>query len=919
MENASGGELFERICRTGRCIEDESLFFFRYMPKYMSRQEVGRQTATMDMMKSKEGLVGLSYPMLTKSNYTAWSLKMRVYMQAHGIWEAIEPTKEKPTVEEKTDKMALAAIYQGIPEEILLSVADKTSAKEAWEAVNTMCLGADKVEDFAMKLNGIVTNIRALGEKVEEAYVVKKLLRAVPSKFLQITSTIEQFGDLETMSIEEAVGSLRAHEERLRGKIESGGGSNEGQLLLTEEEWKKRSSTEGQLLFTREEWLKRSGKGEGSSGPKTQGGGNNLSRERRQDRSTIKCYNCNILGHYASECNRPRRVKNRDQRTEVNLTHVQDDEPTLLMLELSREKHTKLLLNEGNVKPNVDMNKREDSNLWYLDNGASNHMTGFRSKFKTLDENMTGQVRFGDGSTVEIKGKGSVGFKCKNGEELILNEVYYIPYLCDNIISLGQLSKNNNEVILRDMYLWVYDKHKRLIMKVKRTNNRLYKIFLETVDPVCLLTKEEESSLWHSRFGHVNYKSMKLMSTGKMALGLPDISQPTGVCEGCLMSKQTRMQFPQQTEYQAKKPLELIHGDLCGPISPETTAGNRYFFLLVDDYTRMMWIYALKGKNEAFNVFKKFRSLVEKESGKEIKVFRTDRGGEFMSKNFINYCEDTGINRHFTAPYSPQQNGVVERRNRTVVAMARNMLKTMSMPSEFWGEATRHAVYLLNRLPTRALTKKTPYEVWKNRKPNVSHVKVFGCVAHMKVPSVYTSKLSDRSKLVIYLGREPGTKAYRLFDPNSKTLHVSRDVVFEENKSWAWDQRQQDDSVPVNAITKSFVVLGQHLNDEGESEPSTPSLVSTPSSVGANSAFETSSNTATSSQPETGYSSSTSSDASSEPKGYRSLRDIYDETEVVEIENELLLVSIDEPSNFKEAVEEQVWKKAMEEEIKAIE
>lgn len=484
----------------------------------MSRQEAGRQTATMDMMKSKEGSVGLSYPMLTKSNYTAWSLKMRVYMQAHGIWEAIEPTKEKPTVEEKTDKMALAAIYQGIPEEILLSVADKTSAKEAWEAVKTMCLGADKVkkakiqtlkaefeflnmkdteqvEDFAMKLNGIVTNIRALGEKVEEAYVVKKLLRAVPSKFLQITSTIEQFGDLETMSIEEAVGSLRAHEERLRGKIESGGGSNEGQLLLTEEEWKKRSSTEGQLLFTREEWLKRSGKGEGSSGPKTQGGGNNLSRERRQDRSTIKCYNCNILGHYASECNRPRRVKNRDQRTEVNLTHVQDDEPTLLMLELSREKHTKLLLNEGNVKPNVDMNKREDSNLWYLDNGASNHMTGFRSKFKTLDENMTGQVRFGDGSTVEIKGKGSVGFKCKNGEELILNEVYYIPYLCDNIISLGQLSENNNEVILRDMYLWVYDKHKRLIMKVKRTNNRLYKIFLETVDPVCLLTKEEESSL----------------------------------------------------------------------------------------------------------------------------------------------------------------------------------------------------------------------------------------------------------------------------------------------------------------------------------------------------------------------------------------------------------------------------------------
>lgn len=158
----------------------------------------------------------------------------------------------------KTDKMGMAAIYHGIPEDILLSVAEKQTAKEVWEAVKTMSLGADRVkkariqtlkaefeflvmkdteliEDFCMRLNGLVTNIRALGETVDETYVVKKLLRAVPSKFLQITSTIEQFGNLETMSIEEAVGSLKAHEERLRGQKETAG----GQLLLTEEEWRK--------------------------------------------------------------------------------------------------------------------------------------------------------------------------------------------------------------------------------------------------------------------------------------------------------------------------------------------------------------------------------------------------------------------------------------------------------------------------------------------------------------------------------------------------------------------------------------------------------------------------------------------------------------------------------------------------------
>lgn len=177
----------------------------------------------------------------------------------------------------------------------MLLVADKRTTKEAWEAVKTMCLGADRVkkariqtlkaefeflcmknseliDDFCMKLNGLFTNIRALGETVDESYVdqsyvVKKLLRSVPSKFLQITSTIEKFGNLEVMTIEEAVGSLKAHEERLRGKNEISG----GQLLLTEEEWKKRENNEGQLLLTKEEWMKRTTKGETYPGQKFQG------------------------------------------------------------------------------------------------------------------------------------------------------------------------------------------------------------------------------------------------------------------------------------------------------------------------------------------------------------------------------------------------------------------------------------------------------------------------------------------------------------------------------------------------------------------------------------------------------------------------------------------------------------------------
>lgn len=297
-----------------------------------------RSTA-MENNKAKEGTFGLSYPMLNRGKYTAWTLKMKVYMQAHGVWSAIENEDPKAVVEDRTDKIALAAIYQGIPEDILLSVAEKNTTKEALESVKTMCLGADRVktriqtlkaefealciketeplDDFCMKLNGLVVNIRALGGEVKEAYIVKKLLRAVPNRFLQIASTIEQFGNLETMTIDETIGCLKAHEERLRGQAETIG----GQLLLTEEEWSRREKEEGKLLLTREEWLKRTTKG-GTDTPYGQKSRNNkeVGRGGREkfDKSKVRCFNCQAHGYYAAECKRPGRE--REHKEEVNIT-----------------------------------------------------------------------------------------------------------------------------------------------------------------------------------------------------------------------------------------------------------------------------------------------------------------------------------------------------------------------------------------------------------------------------------------------------------------------------------------------------------------------------------------------------------------------------------------------------------------------
>lgn len=307
---------------------------------------------------------------------------------------------------------------------------------------------------------------------------------------------------------------------------------------------------------------------------------------------------------------------------------------------------------------------------------ASNHMTGEEGKFKTLDKSVTGQVKFGDGFVVYIRGKGDILFKCKNGEDRVFTDVFFIPDLCNNIISLGQLSEGGNKIVMDGEYMWVYAQSGRTLMKVKKSENRLYKISLEDNGPMCLMVKtEQETWLWHNRLGHVNIQALELMSREKMARGIPKLVQPTRRCEGCLMSKQPRSPFPSSTTFKVEKKLELVYAHLCGPITPTTPGGNRYFLLFVDDFSRRMLVYLLKEKSSAFDAFKKFKSLVENRSELKIKMLRTDRGGEFCSKEFNSFYEDSGIERQYTAPYTPQQNEVVERRNRTVAAMVRSFIK----------------------------------------------------------------------------------------------------------------------------------------------------------------------------------------------------------------------------------------------------
>ncbi|KAJ0906671.1 putative RNA-directed DNA polymerase [Helianthus annuus] len=500
------------------------------------------------------------------------------------------------------------------------------------------------------------------------------------------------------------------------------------------------------------------------------------------------------------------------------------------------------------------------------------------------------------------------------------------------------MTEEGYEISMRCEFLKMYDAKKRLVMKVQRSPNRLYKISLKCGRPVCLaMNLEEDMWVWHARMGHANFGVLEDMSKKGAVVGIPHISHPKQVCEGCLVAKQTRKPFPSEAQWRAKKPLELIHAFLCGPITPHSWGGNRYFLLLVDDCTRYMWVYLLKSKDNAFAQFKKFKKQVEQESSQKIKILRTDRGGEFISHQFNDYCQQEGIRRQLTAPYTPQQNGVVERRNRTVLNMTRSLLKTMKVPDALWGEAVRHSVYLLNRIKTKSVKETTPYEAWRGKKSKVHYLKVFGCVAYAKEVSKKGNKLSDRSVGMVYLGEEPGSKAHRLFYPKMKRIVVARDVDFDEKKQWPWKEVQNKEPMVQPSWAKVVVesqagpspqdVENINLEDNVMSQafPNNPdsSLFESPGIQ--------ESQGSTSVEPITDSQNSSHEDPDSNEfyehtpiQGFQSVEGVYQRStamtneEVRHLYDQELLLINDEPTTYDEAAKDSQWIEAMKVELAAI-
>ncbi|PKI36751.1 hypothetical protein CRG98_042853 [Punica granatum] len=205
----------------------------------------------------------------------------------------------------------------------------------------------------------------------------------------------------------------------------------------------------------------------------------------------------------------------------------------------------------------------------------------------------------------------------------------------------------------------------------------------------------------------------------------------------------------------------------------------------------MSWINFLKTKAEVADMFEKFKSYVETQCSKKILSLRSNNGIEYTSSRFRNLCVVAGIEHQFTAPYSHQQNGVSERKNRSIMEMARCLMHKKELPNKFWVEATNIVAFLLNKLPTGAVDGKTPYEAWYGTKPNLKNLRVFGCLCYSHIPLVKRSKMDEKSELGIFIGYCMQSKGYRIYQPQTDRVVVSRDVVFMEEEKWSWESKGQ--------------------------------------------------------------------------------------------------------------------------------
>ena len=378
---------------------------------------------------------------------------------------------------------------------------------------------------------------------------------------------------------------------------------------------------------------------------------------------------------------------------------------------------------------NASLLNEFSKNEWLVDSGCTYHISPFKELFTDFTPVTNSFVSMADNKKCRIEGIGQVCLKFNSGTVYTLKNVKYVPSLCYNLLSCASLEAEGLEGKWGNGVMKIF-KGSLCLFKA----DRKYNLYVCTAKPLCDVSvahvvKENNTILWHNRLGHMSEKGMHILHKSGYLCD-KDVSMPLPFCDTCVLGKQHRVSFPTSMPVSVSKDvLEYLHADVWGPSSVTSHGGCSYFLSVVDDFSRKVWVFLLKHKSDVFEKFKNWMCFVENQTGKKIKTLRTDNGLEFCNSQLNDLCVTSGIRRHKTVPYTPQQNGVAERMNRTLLERVRCLLSLSGLSKSFWGEALHTAAYLINRSPSVPLKWKCPESVFVGKPLNLSHLRVFGCSA----------------------------------------------------------------------------------------------------------------------------------------------------------------------------------------------
>lgn len=671
------------------------------------------------------------------SDYQAWSYKMKMLLIQKGCWGAVEGTD----LAEEKSQLALSYIALGLCNNQIVYVRDAATAKEAWERLKrtyenpgnatkmhlqeqlfTTKMGpGTSLKAHIEMLSMIASRLREIGCRVDDSDYALALLRSLPSSYESIIVALENM--IDDLDVEDLHARLMREEARQNAR-EMNDNAPSGSVFAAKGKW-----------------------------------------------SRITCYGCGKKGHMKKNC------------------------PNL-----RKGAKTQRFPGKGGIDALMAAAPETSTSEWYIDSGASHHMVA-DEKWLVKGSKRSCQeveIKTGNGSTLKGSEVGTVMLSVRlvNGwKRLRIDNVLLVPGIAANLLAVSKIEAKGCTITFEENTCTIRRPHEGSPMLRVKKKNGTYKILAKPNDVYSsgrLLAVEEQtkkdSDLWHARLGHIGpdladriLKDQNLGSETRKDADSEKAEQEP--CTGCLKGKMKRVSFKAGGKRVAEKPLELIHSDVCGPMSVTSCWGARYFVTFIDDYTRATFVYGIKDKSMVYEMFLKFKAMAENMSGERIRRVRSDNGGEYTSNKLKKVFEDAGIVHETTAPYYPQQNGTAERANRTIMEKARSMMNHFDLPTSLWEDAVQVSVYLKNRTPTRILEMATPYELWTGEKPSIEHYRVFGCCAYAFEEDHKRKKLDPKAKKLVFIGYTRTDQNYRLLDWEKKRIIITPHVVFDERKS----------------------------------------------------------------------------------------------------------------------------------------